>query len=71
MLLDDNPLCKYNPGLDKLKEIHTADTECAEQAFHWMNELQMGRYKYNFYLRKMVNTHNSNCEHTLNSTGKM
>ncbi len=74
--LEDNPLCKYHPGLEQFKEVRDANTECAEQAFKWMNKLrygarQMSRYKFNFYLHIMICTHNTLREQHLTSIGKM
>lgn len=62
---DQNPECKYHPDLPVFSEISKANTECAEQAFRWLNKLkfslrQMGRYKFNFFLYEMVNIH-KNC----------
>ena len=59
----DNPKCKYHPDLPVFSEISNVNTECAEQAFRWLNKLklslrQMSRYKFNFYLYEMVNIHN-------------
>ncbi len=34
----NNPECKYHPNLSKFSEIASANTECAEQAFHWLNK---------------------------------
>ena len=37
----DNPNCQYHPTLPKISEIHSVNTECAEQSFCWPN-----RFKY-------------------------
>ena len=60
----ENPQCKYHPGLPAFSEIANANTECAEQAFRWLNKLKfslhmMSRYKFNFFLYEMVNIHNN------------
>ena len=36
----DNPKCRYHPSLPHLSEIHGVNTECAEQAFRWLNKLK-------------------------------
>ena len=62
MPLENNPACYYHPDLANFKEICTANTECAEQAFRWLNKVkytvrQMSRYKFNFFLFELVNMH--------------
>ena len=59
----DNPECRYHPDLAEFSDISEVNTECAEQAFRWLNKLrfslrQMSRYKFNFFLYEMVNMHN-------------
>ncbi len=58
-----NPLCKYHPDLPFFSEIRGANTECAEQAFRWLNRFKtsvrsMSRYRFNVFLHVMVDCHN-------------
>ena len=60
MPLHGNPLCKYHPDLEEFKDIDDVNTECAEQAFRWLNKLkysvrQMSRYRFNFFLHELIN----------------
>ena len=60
----ENPACCYHPDLPKFKEIHGTNTECAEQAFNWLGRYKtvtrsMSQFKFNFFLWKMINGHNS------------
>jgi len=76
MPVANNPLCKYNPDLPEFKEVSGVNTECAEQAFRWLNKLkfsvrQMSRYRYNFFLYELINTHNRLRELKLKSIGKL
>ena len=76
MPLENNPECYYHPDLEKFKDIHHANTECAEQAFRWLNKLkytvrQMSRYKFNFFLFELINIHNNIRELTLKAEGKL
>jgi len=76
MPLENNPECCYHPDLAKFKEICTANTECAEQAFRWLNKLkytvrQMSRYKFNFFLFELVNMHNTIRELKLKAEEKL
>lgn len=59
----ENPQCKYHPSLPHLSEIHGVNTECAEQAFRWLNKLkhslkQMHQHKFNFFLQTITNHRN-------------
>ena len=50
----EDPECKYHPDLPQFAEVSKANTDCAEQAFRWLNKLkfslrQMSRYKFNFF----------------------
>lgn len=49
MPVANNPLCKYNPDLPEFKEVSGVNSECAEQAIHWLNKLK-------FSIRQMSNT---------------
>ena len=56
----ENPMCKYHPSLPHLSEISGVNTECAEQAFRWLNRLklslkQMHQHKFNFFLHTIIN----------------
>ncbi len=49
-----NPKCEFHPRLPKFSEIHGANTESAEQTFHFTNGFKhsmrkMQQYKYNFF----------------------
>ena len=72
----NNPDCKYNPDLPEFEEVSGVNTECAEQAFRWLNKLkysvrQMSRYRYNFFLHELINVHNRLRELKLKSIGKL
>ena len=72
----DNPDCKYHPDLNIFSEVSSTNTECAEQAFRWLNKLkftlrQMSRFKFNFFLIDMVELHNGFRELHLKAQGKM
>ncbi len=59
-----NPNCKYHPDLPQFSEIHGCNTECAEQAFRWLNKFKftmrsMSRYKFNVFVHTMVECHNN------------
>ena len=59
----ENPLCRYHPSLPHLSEIHGVNTECAEQAFRWLNKLklslkQMHQHKFNFFLHTVIDCRN-------------
>lgn len=40
MPLHDNPQCEYHPKLEKIKDIHGANTESCEQAFKRLNRFK-------------------------------
>lgn len=66
----ENPLCKYNPSLPHLSEIHGVNTECAEQAFRWLNKLklslkQMHQHKFNFFIQTIIYNRNRYVEQQL------
>ena len=72
----NNPDCKYHPDLPAFSEVSDVNTECAEQAFRWLNKLkfslrQMSRYKFNFFLYEMINMHNTLRELHLKDQKKM
>ena len=69
----NNPLCKYNPDLPEFKEVSGVNTECAEQAFRWLNGLKYSvrQIRYNFFLHELINVHNRLCELKLKSIGKL
>ena len=59
----DNPACRYHPLLPRLSEVHGVNTECAEQAFRWLNKLklslkQMHEHRFNFFLQTIIHNHN-------------
>ena len=58
-----NPAYRYHPSLPHLSEVHDVNTECAEQAFRWLNKLksslkQMHEHRFNFFLQTII--HNCN-----------
>ena len=60
MPLHDNPQCRYHPRLEKFKQIHGTNTECAEQAFSWMGKFKasvkkMGKHRFRFFLGTVIN----------------
>ena len=70
-----NPECKYHPDLEEFKEIKECNTQCAEQAFKWINKLRSGtrnmsRFKFNFYLHTMIEIHNAQREQQLQQRKK-
>ena len=70
-----NPECRYHPDLDEFKEIKECKTQCAEQAFKWINKLRSGirnmsRFKFNFYLHTMIEIHNIHRERQLQQRKK-
>ena len=65
-----NQLCKYHPSLPHLSEIHGVNTECAEQAFRWLNKLklslkQMHQHRFNFFLHTIIGHRNRYVERQL------
>lgn len=59
----NNPECRYHPDLDRFKDIHGTNTECAEQAFNWLGRYKhvvkkMTEFKYKFYLWNVIRSHN-------------
>ena len=66
----NQPQCKYHPTLERFKEVHGVNTECAEQSFRWLNRLklsmkQMQQHKFNFFLHVITNSRNEHIEQTL------
>ena len=63
MPLENNPKCKYHPRLPTFKDIHGANTECAEQSFKWLSKFKhnvrrMTMWRYRFYMWTIINTRN-------------
>ena len=61
----ENPECKYHPDLPQFSEVRDCNTQCAEQAFSWINKMKnnvrrMGRFKFNFFLYTMIEIYNIN-----------
>ena len=66
----ENPLFKYHPSLPYMSEIHGVNTECAEQAFRWLNKLklsskQMHQHKFNFFIQTVIDNRNRHIEQQL------
>lgn len=66
----DNPNSKYHPDLPIFQAISSANTECAEQAFKWLNRYKtilrnMKQYRFNFFLYIIINLHNCHREQQL------
>ena len=66
----ENPQCKYHPSLPHLSDIHGVNTECAEQAFRWLNKLklslkQMHQHKFNFFIQTIIDYRNRHVEQQL------
>lgn len=61
------PECLYHPDLDKFKEIHGVNTECAEQCFAWLGKFKhcikyMSQYKFKFFLQHVIASRNRRLE---------
>lgn len=55
MPLEDNPLCRYHPKLERFKDIWDVNTEAAEQTWVWFNGYRhnvrkMTQFKFKFFL---------------------
>ncbi len=71
-----NPNCKYHPQHPDFHEISGCNTECAEQAFKWLNSYKkilkrMKRHRFNFFMYLMIDLHNQHRERQLRSKGAM
>ena len=72
----ENDRCEYHPSLPKFAEIHGTNTECAEQAFRWLNKLRysmksMHQHRFNFFLYVVTDVKNSYREMQLKEKNKM
>lgn len=61
------PDCLYHPDLDKFKEMHGVNTECAEQCFAWLGKFKhcmkyMTQHKFKFFLHYIVASRNRRLE---------
>ncbi len=72
----ENPDRRYHPKHPDFQEIEGSNTECAEQAFKWLNTYKkivkrMKRYPYNFFMYLMIELHNNHRVKQLQSKGLM
>ena len=72
----ENERCEYHPSLPKFAEIHGTNTECAEQAFRWLNKLRysmksMHQHRFNFFLYVVTDVKNTYREMQLTDKNKM
>lgn len=70
MPLQNNPECRYHPGLDRFNAIRGVNTESAEQAFKWLNKFKhsvrrMTENRFKFYLWIVINNRNALTEKEL------
>ena len=76
MPLENNPRCKYHPGLPEHSSIAGVNTQCAEQTFKWLNKFKwnvrrMSEYRYKFFLWVVINQHNKQTEIKLRKRGML
>lgn len=76
MPLENNPHCLYHPKLPKFKEIHHANTECAEQAFNWLARYKysthlMSKGRFQFFIKRIIDKRNNDTIRRLTEKGHM
>ena len=67
---------RYHPDLPEFSPIRSANTECAEQSFKWLNKYKsmlrnMKQHRFNFFLYTIINLHNNHREQQLKHSGFM
>ncbi len=72
----ENPDSKYHPEHPDFKDIIGSNTECAEQAFKWLNTYKsivkrMKRFRFNFFMYIMIDLHNVHRVKQLKAKGLM